>query len=341
MDKINVAVVGLGYWGPNLVRNFNGIPNVSLIACCDLSEENLRKINQLYPSVKTTQDYNEILNDLNIDAIVVATSAPTHYDLAKQALIHDKHVYVEKPLTLESATSTELVDLAEKRNRILMVGHLLEYHPAIRKIKSYIDSGEIGEVYYLYSQRLNLGKVRRDENALWSLAPHDISVILYLLDMEPVEVTTRGESYLRDGIEDVVFCSLHFSNGVMAHMQLSWLDPHKIRKLTIVGSKKMVVFDDMESAEKIKIYDKGVEGLGNQDYKSYGEDLTLRFGDIVMPSINMKEPLRTECMHFIECIMERKIPLSDGRDGLRVVKVLEAAQKSLKNGGIPTKIGDV
>ncbi|MDO8885569.1 Gfo/Idh/MocA family oxidoreductase [Candidatus Oleimmundimicrobium sp.] len=341
MGKINVAVVGYGYWGPNLVRNFSRISNVNLVACCDLAEDNLRKINQLYPSVKTTRDYAEILNDIDIDAVVVATSAPTHYDLAKQALEHGKHVYVEKPLTLDSATSSELVDLADKKNKILMVGHLLEYHSAVRKVKSYIDSGEMGEVYYLYSQRLNLGKVRRDENALWSLAPHDISVILYLLGMEPVEVTTRGESYLRDGIEDVVFSSLHFPNGVMAHMQVSWLDPHKVRKLTIVGSKKMVVFDDMESAEKIKIYDKGVDGLESQDYKPYGEDLTLRFGDIVIPSINMKEPLRTECMHFIECIIEGKSPLSDGRDGLRVVKVLEAAQKSLKSGGMPVKIGDV
>ncbi len=338
---VNVAVIGYGYWGPNLVRNFSRISSANLIACCDLAEENLQKIKQLYPSVKTTRDYAEILNDSNTDAVVIATSASTHYDLAKQALMYDKHVYVEKPLTLDSVTSSELVDLAEKKNKILMVGHLLEYHPAIRKVKSYVESGEMGEVYYLYSQRLNLGKVRRDENALWSLAPHDISVILYLLDMEPVEVTTRGESYLRDGIEDVVFCSLHFSNSVMAHMQISWLDPHKIRKLTIVGSKKMVVFDDMESAEKIKIYDKGVEGLGGQDYKSYGEDLTLRFGDIVIPSIKMEEPLRTECLHFIECIEEGKKPLSDGHDGLRVVKVLEAAQKSLKSGGCPIKIGDV
>lgn len=334
---VNIGVIGYGYWGPNLVRNFAQMPQSNLVACCDLNPDNLKKVELLYPDVSVTQDIDDLLNNPSVDAVVIASSAVTHFELAKKALLAKKHVMVEKPLTLSSSTARDLIDIADKEGLTLMVGHLLEYHPAVGYIKGLIESGELGDILYLYTQRLNLGQVRKDENALWSLAPHDISIIFYLLgDKEPVEVSARGESYITDGIEDTVFCSISCTDKVMAHIHVSWLDPHKIRKLTVVGNKKMAVFDDMESAEKVRIYDKGVGA--DPDYKLYGEDLTLRFGDITIPSIKMREPLRAECEHFIESIETGKRPRSDGYDGLRVVKVLEAAQKSLKSGGKPVKI---
>ncbi len=336
---VNVGVIGYGYWGPNLVRNFDQMPSSNLVACCDLNPDNLKKVKALYPKVEVTTEVNDILKNPAIDAVIIATSAITHFDLAKQALESGKHVMVEKPLTLASKTSRQLIDIADKAGCILMVGHLLEYHPAVDYIKSLIDDGSLGDVHYLYTQRLNLGQVRKDENALWSLAPHDISIMFYLLGgVEPVEVSARGESYITDGVEDVVFCNVAFKDGVMANIHVSWLDPHKIRKITVVGNKKMAVFDDMESSEKVRVFDKGVGS--NPDYRTYGEDMTLRFGDIIIPSIKMKEPLRAECEHFIESIQSGQSPRSDGHDGLRVVKVLEAAQASLKSGGKPVRIAE-
>jgi predicted dehydrogenase len=247
-----------------------------------------------------------------------------------------KDVYVEKPLTLEVAHAEELVRLARKHDRILMVGHLLLYHPAVRYLKGMVERGEMGDVYYIYSQRVNLGKVRRDENALWSFAPHDLSVILHLLDMEPLDVVARGSAFIQGTVEDVVFVDLRFPGGKLAHLHVSWLDPHKIRKFTVVGSQKMVVFDDMDASEKIRIYDKGVDRAGQ--VVSYGDALTVRSGDILIPKISLQEPLRLECQHFVECVRERKRPLTDGEDGLRVVKVLAAAQASLEAGGAPVAL---
>ncbi len=336
---VNVGVIGYGYWGPNLVRNYEQMPESNLVACCDLNPDNLKKVKALYPKVEVTQQIDDLLNNPSIDAVVIASSAVTHYDLAKKALLAGKHVMVEKPLTLSSETSRELIDIADKAGGILMVGHLLEYHAAVDYIRGLVEAGELGDIQYLYTQRLNLGQVRTDENALWSLAPHDISIIFYLLGgKEPAEVSARGQSYITEGVEDVVFCSISFKDNTMAHIHVSWLDPHKIRKLTVVGNKKMAVFDDMESSEKIRIYDKGVGA--NPDYRTYGEDLTLRFGDIIIPSVKMKEPLRAECEHFIQSIQTGQRPRSDGYNGLRVVKVLEAAQKSLKSGGKPVTIAE-
>ncbi|MHB8840535.1 MAG: Gfo/Idh/MocA family protein [Candidatus Aquicultor sp.] len=336
---VNVGVIGYGYWGPNLVRNYEQMPESNLVACCDLNPDNLKKVKALYPKVEVTQQIDDLLNNPSIDAVVIASSAVTHYDLAKKALLAGKHVMVEKPLTLNSETSRELIDIADKAGCILMVGHLLEYHTAVDYVRGLVEAGELGDIQYLYTQRLNLGQVRTDENALWSLAPHDISIIFYLLGgKEPAEVSARGQSYITEGIEDVVFCSISFKDNTMAHIHVSWLDPHKIRKLTVVGNKKMAVFDDMESSEKIRIYDKGVGA--NPDYRTYGEDLTLRFGDITIPSVKMKEPLRAECEHFIQSIQTGQRPRSDGYNGLRVVKVLEAAQKSLKSGGKPVTIAE-
>ncbi len=333
---MNVALIGVGYWGPNLARIFSELPGCNLHTICDKKKDRLDSIKASFPNVNTTQDYKTLLGNPELEAIAVVTEAQHHYEIAKECLLAGKHVLVEKPLALNSHKCEDLIGIAKAKNRILMVGHLLEYHPGIRKLKELIDSGEIGKVYYIYSQRVNLGEIRRYENALWSFGPHDVSVILYLLGEEPESVNALGESYLQENIEDVVFVNLHFKDKGMAQVHISWLDPHKIRKFTIVGSKKMVVFDDMESSEKIKIYDKGADFPGK--YVSYGDSITLRIGDISIPKIDMKEPLKIECQHFLDCIRENKSPLSDGADGLRVVRVLEAAQKSMENYGTLVKL---
>lgn len=331
-----VAVVGLGGWGKNLARNYFEIPQCDLKYLCDVKESQLKKIGAQLPGPLVINDFDEILKDIDLEAVVLATPAPTHYAMCKQALLADKDVYVEKPFVLNVHEGEELIELAEKKGRILMIGHLLEYHPVVNQVKQLIQSGELGNVYYIYNQRLNLGTVRGDENALWNFAPHDISSILYLVDKQLVDVAARGQCYLQKGIEDVVFLTLNFGEGVMAHVHVSWLDPHKVRKMTIVGSKKMAVFDDLEANEKLKIYDKGA--ACNTDYNSFAEYITLRFGDITIPYVKMTEPLRLECLHFLECVRERKKPLTDGHDGLKVIKVLDAAQQSLQNNGIPIAI---
>ena len=333
---VKIGLVGTGYWGPNLVRNFSQLPSSQLVKVCDLEEGNLKKILKIVPGVYPTKDYRDLVEDGNIDAIVIAAPAATHYRLARQALEHGKHVMVEKPLSLTVKEARELVEIGHRENKILMVGHLLEYHPAVRRLKELIDSGEMGTIYYLYSRRVNLGKFRSEENALWSFAPHDISVALYLLGDAPVQVTARGECYLQDGVEDVAFLTLHFQNKIMAHIHVSWLDPYRMREFTIVGSKKMVQFDDTSNMEKIKIFDKGAAYTGA--YEGYGESLSVRIGDILIPKVDMKEPLREECQHFLDCVMEGSPPQTDGESGLRVVQVLEAAQKSMKKEGAPVKL---
>lgn len=331
-----IGIIGAGYWGKNLIRTFHTLGTASVRYISDTSPEVLQGISRQYPGAKATLDYRTILDDPAIHAVVIATPAVSHHEIAKEALLHGKHVFVEKPMTLTTEDSLELVTLAEERNRKLMVGHLLLYHPCIAAIKNSIRAGELGDIYYLYSQRLNLGKVRCDENALLSFGPHDISVALHLLGAEPVSVNAHGQCYLQDGIEDVVFLTLHFTDRVIANIQLSWLDPHKVRRTTVVGSKKMIFFDDMEPQEKVKIYDKGVDR--SAEYSSYGEFLSLRDGDIYIPGIKMAEPLKLECAHFIECIEKNLIPLSDGRNGLVVTRVLSASQRSLSKGGISVKI---
>ena len=333
---IKIGLIGCGAWGKNLLRNFSNLPGCVLLSCCDENPKQIEKIRPNYPRVKFTQNHKEIIENPNLDALVISTPPASHFELCRKAILADKDVFVEKPLVLKVKEGEELVRLAEERKKILMVGHIMEYHAATLKLKEYIDKGELGKVYYLYSTRVNLGKVRDIENALWSFAPHDISMILFLLGKDPISVTATGECYLQKGIEDVAFMTMHFPDGVMAHIHVSWLDPHKDRRLTVVGEKKMAVFDDTRSAEKIWIYDKGVET--KLDYSTYGEYLSLRFGDILIPKIESTEPLRMECQHFIECVQNRKTPRSDGRDGLRVSKVLDAAQRSLKMGGTPVKI---
>ncbi len=332
---VKIGQIGVGYWGKNLLRNFAGLQNCKVKVACDLSPEVLERVRKDYPGVEVTSEHRDVINS-DVDAVVVAASAVVHYPLAKAALESGKDVFVEKPMALSLEEGEELVELADRYGRILMVGHLMEYHPAIAQLRSYIDNGDLGDIYYIYSTRVNLGRIRRDENALWSFAPHDVSMITFLLDDEPKEVTAVGRSYLMDGIEDVAFLNLSFENGVMAHIHVSWLDPHKIRKLTVVGSGKMAVFDDMESSEIIRIYDKGVDQ--SFDYETYGESLSLRSGDILIPKVKMSEPLRIECSHFLSCVEDRTRPRSDGYDGLRVLKVLDAAQRSMEGGGIPIQV---
>lgn len=339
MSRIGLAVVGVGTWGKNLVRNFESLRGCEILYCCDINPEQLEAIRELYPNLRTTTDLEEVLADKQVEAVAIATPAATHYELTRRILEAGRHVYVEKPFTLITQQAQELVDLAGAQGIQIMVGHLMEYHPAVVKIKELVDAGELGEVYYIYSQRVNLGKIRRDESSLWSLAPHDVSMVLYLFGEEPVRVTATGQAYLLEGMEDVVFLNLHFAGKKLAEIHVSWLDPLKERKLTIVGSEKMVVFDDMQPTEKVRIYDKGPDL--HKDFRTYGEYISLREGDIYIPHIKMDEPLRLECESFLEALLTGRRPKSDGLDGVRVVRVLEAAQRSLMDGGRPVDLAQL
>jgi len=324
--SLRIAVVGLGYWGPNLARNFNAISGCELVWLCDASDDARARVGTSFPAARLTAELGEILADPSVDAVALATPVVTHADLAVQVLEAGKHCFVEKPLAQTVADAERAVAAAEGSGRVLMVGHLLEYHPGVQQLKELVDSGELGErIYYIYGNRLNLGKLRTDENALWSLGAHDVSVVLYLAQEEPWEFVAHGESYVQDGVEDVVFCFLRFPSGLSAHLHLSWLDPHKERRLTIVGSRRMATFDDMALEGKLTLYDKGFE----EDFRSWGEYLA-RSGDIFSPQLSSAEPLRVECEHFVECVRTGATPRSDGRSGLRVVRVLEALQSSLR-----------
>ncbi len=322
---VSIGVAGLGYWGPNLARNFAALPPCDLRWCCDPSEAVLARHAPSFPATRFTGELDDLLGDDSLDAIVLATPVPTHADLAERVLDAGKHCFVEKPLAQSVADAERVVAAAERAGRLLMVGHLLEYHPGVAKLKEIATSGELGDIHYIYSNRLNLGKLRADENALWSLGAHDVSVVLHLADgEEPVEVAAHGESYMRPGVEDVVFCFLRFPSGRAAHLHLSWLDPHKERRFTVVGSRRMATFDDMELERKVTVYDKGFD----EETGSYGEYIT-RSGDIWSPRIGNREPLRIECEHFVECVRTGATPVSDGESGLRVVRVLEALQDQL------------
>jgi predicted dehydrogenase len=332
----NIGIVGIGDWGRNLLRNFYNLSAGRLVLACDKDEGRLAAARENYPNLKTTPDFNEILRRDDIGSVVIATPPAEHFKLAMACIDSGRDVFVEKPLALSVEEGERLVSRAREKGAILMVGHIMVYHPATLYLKKLIDDGELGEIYYLYSNRVNLGKVREVENALWSFAPHDISIILYLLEKDPVKVIATGSSYLRRGIEDVAFMVMHFGDGKMAHIHVSWLDPHKIRMVTVVGSKKMVVFNDTGAAEKIIIYDKGV--VQNQDYNTYAEYLTLRTGDILIPKIPSAEPLAEECRHFLDSLESRKSPSSDGVQALRVLRILDAAQRSLEAGGAPVNL---
>ena len=322
--KLRVGQAGLGYWGRNLARNFDDLTDLRWL--CDASEVRQAEFAERYPDARVTGDFGELLAADDVDAVVIATPVPTHYPLARAALEAGKHVFVEKPPAMQAAEMEELIELADTRGLVLMPGHLLLYHPAVQKLKELIDDGELGEVLVVYGNRQNLGKIRTDENALWSLGVHDLSVIQYLIQEEIVEAAAHGDAFLTDGVEDVVFCYLRFASGKIAHMHLSWLDPHKMRRLTVVGRDKMAVFDDMELEHKITVYDKAPE----QPSETYGEWRT-RTGDTFSPKLSNAEPLRLECGHFVRLVQEGW----DGREmraGLEVVRALELLTGSLRNG---------
>jgi predicted dehydrogenase len=322
---LKVGVAGLGYWGPNLARNFAAIDGCELAWCCDGRTEARERWAPVFPGARFTGELGELLADPELDAVVLATPVPSHGALAEQVLRAGKHCFVEKPLAQSVAEAERAVAAAEETGRTLMVGHLLEYHPGVAKLKEIADSGELGRIHYIYSNRLNLGKLRADENALWSLGAHDVSVLLHLAGEEPYELSARGESYMQPGIEDVVFGYLRFPSGLAAHLHLSWLDPHKERRFTVVGSRRMATFDDMDIERKVTVYDKGFD---ERPGSSYGEYIT-RAGDIYSPAIANREPLRLECEHFVACAREGRRPNSDGASGLRVVRVLEGLQARL------------
>jgi predicted dehydrogenase len=341
---INVALAGLGYWGPNMARTISTLKNARLYALCEANADRLEQFGSLYSMAKLTTDYNTLLQDNDVHAIVLATPVHTHFELARAALKASKHVLVEKPLAQSSKECCELIGLAEGGGLTLMAGHIFMYNQAVRKVKEYIDSGLLGKIYYVYAQRLNFGIIRKDVNALWNFAPHDFSIINYWLGALPTSVVASGYSYIQPDIEDVVFITLNYPSGVGASVHISWLDPHKVRRITLVGSEKMVVYDDVSAEARVVIYDKGVTkkhesaaktnkaSLGR--FESYGEyQLLLRAGDVVIPKLDFVEPLKVECQHFIDCIQCGEKPLTDGHEGLRVVAILEAAQRSLEQNG--------
>lgn len=333
--SIKIAQIGCGYWGINLFRVFSQVGQVSHLIELDSSlEEKVKKIN---PKTAFTDNWKEVVQSPEVDAVVIATPAGSHYQLAWEALNQGKHVLVEKPLAMTTEQASQLIQLAESKNRVLMVGHTFLYNRAVLILRDLVQSGEIGKVYYAYSQRLNLGRVRQDVNAMWNLAPHDVSIMVFVLGQEPKFVSATGQSYLQPGLHDVVFMTLGFENGVMAHIHVSWLDPNKIRQMTVVGDRKMVVYNDMIES-KIAIYDNGIQRRDPhaplEGFDNFGAwQLSLRPGDIVLPKIDFKEPLQVEASHFLECIRRGQKPLTDGYNGLTVVKVLEAAQRSLEHGG--------
>jgi len=329
---LKVGVVGCGYWGPNLIRNFTQLNSSEVVICSDLNDDRLGHMKSLYPHLELTKDFQEILSRNDIEAVVVATPPQTHHAIGMEVLKAGKHLFVEKPLAISGAQCEDLVREAAQRKLKLITGHTFVYTAAVNKIKDLISSGELGEIMYISSTRVNLGIFQEEINVVWDLAPHDVSIMNYILDSTPESVCANGQSYIRDGIEDVAFVTLKYPNNIMANIHVSWLNPDKIRATTVVGSKKMLVYDDISSLEKIRIYDKGV--TVQPHYDTFAEfHLSYRFGDISIPKLDEIEPLKVESQHFIDCIREDRTPRSSGVDGLNVVRVIEAANNSLKNSG--------
>jgi len=346
---VAIGLVGLGYWGPNLARAIDAAPQADLAAICDTDASLLERAARKHPRARTFSTAEAMLAEADVEAVAIATPAATHFGLARAALKAGKNVLVEKPMAGTAAEAEELIALAEAKERVLMPAHVFLYNAAVRKVRQYIESGELGEVYYVYSQRLNLGQVRRDVNALWNFAPHDVSILAYWLGAVPERLTAAGFSYLQPGIEDVVFMTMQYPGGVGANVHISWLDPQKVRLMTVVGSDKMVIYDDTSPDERIRLIDKGVTrrlveraddaapSLGT--YETFAEfQLLLRAGDVLIPKIDFEEPLQLEIGDFVGAIRDRRQPFSSARGGLEVVRVLEAAQRSLDQGGAPVTV---
>jgi len=333
---LTVGVIGCGYWGPNLIRNFINLKDADVSVCSDIDESRLEHMKRLYPSLATTTDYRDIINDDSIEAVVIATPVSTHFQLAAEALAAGKHVFCEKPLTQSVEEGVKLVDLADENGRTLMVGHTFVYTAAVNKVRDLINSGELGDIYYMSTARVNLGLFQEDINVVWDLAPHDVSIMNYVLGTRPVAVSAVGHSYIQPNIQDVAFVTMRYPGSILTNLHVSWLNPNKIRSTTVVGSRKMLVYDDISSLEKIRIYDKGVDVIPH--YDTFGEfQLSYRYGDIHIPKLDEAEPLKMECQHFIDCIAGAD-PQSSGRHGLEVLIVLDAIDRSMKKHGAEIEI---
>jgi predicted dehydrogenase len=335
--QIKVGVVGCGYWGPNLVRNFRASPDCELKVMCDISEKRLAHLRSLYPEVEGATDYNHVLNGIGVDAVVIATAVRMHFPMAKASLLAGKHTFIEKPMAASAAECEELVDIAKKKGLVLMTGHTFLYSPAVRKIKQIVDSGDIGEIRYISARRLNLGLFQKDINVAWDLAPHDISIIQYIIGELPVSVNCRGSAHITPGIEDVTTMCLSYRRQRTAIIHSSWLDPRKVREMTIVGSRRMIVYDDVAPIEKLRIFDARVERPPH--YDTFAEfHYAYHYGDMYVPYIKQEEPLKVECQHFLDCIRNGTTPFSSGNQGLELVRILEASSASLKRGGSPIEM---
>ena len=335
--QLKIGVVGCGYWGPNLIRNFRALADCDLKMICDLNEQRLSHMKRLYPGVQTTTEYAHMLNGAGMDAVVIATAVQFHHKMAKAALLAGKHTFIEKPMAASSAECEELVQIAQKKGLILMVGHTFLYSPAVRKIKEIVDNGDIGEIRYICARRLNLGLFQKDINVTWDLAPHDVSIALHIMGEHPVAVNCRGSAHVTPGIEDVTTMSLSFEKQRSAIIHSSWIDPRKVREMTIVGSQRMIVYDDCAQQEKIRIFDARVERPPH--YDTFAEfHYAYHYGDVYTPYVKQEEPLKTECQHFVDCIRTGSVPLTDGRQGAGLVRILEASSESLRRGGAEVKL---
>ncbi|MHB8376618.1 MAG: Gfo/Idh/MocA family protein [Dehalococcoidia bacterium] len=330
---VGVAVVGCGYWGPNLVRNFFDTPGCRMLAVCDQSVARLQAMQARHPSIKALTVFDDVLNDTRIDAVAIATPVQTHAKLAKQALLAGKHVLVEKPLTTSVRDAEELVELAQRQKRVLMVDHTFVYTGAVRRMKQLIDGGEIGDMYYYDSVRVNLGLVQHDVNVIWDLASHDLAIMDYLLTVRPTHISAIGVTHLPGGMADVAYLTLRFENSLIAHFHVNWLSPVKVRRVLVGGDRRMILYDDLEPTEKIKVYDRGVSWNGHADEARREALVAYRLGDMHAPMLDQTEALRTECAHFIDSIRGGGTPVTDGQSGLRTVRILAAAERSLQNGG--------
>ncbi len=337
---LKIGAIGCGYWGPNLIRNFIEIPETEVIAVADLNQKQLDHIKCRYPQIQvTTQNYHDLFQ-LGLDAVIVATPPHTHFEIARDCLNNSLNALVEKPITLNSLDALELIRIAESKGLVLMAGHTFEFNPAVYALKGMIHSGELGEVFYIDAVRASLGLFQTEINVVWDLAPHDISILRYILGTDPHSICLQAGACVHKGIEDIAYATLQFPNDVLAHIRMSWLDPAKTRRITVVGSQKMVIYDDVEILEKLRVYDKGVKAIRRTD--TFGEfQFAYHYGDVVIPYIRSEEPLRLECLHFVECIQEGTTPRTDGYSGMRVVQIIEAAQESLKQGGQPISIGEI
>lgn len=337
--NLNVAVVGCGYWGPNLIRNFRSLPDCRLKVMCDLNQQRLKHLHQLYPEVEASSDFNSVLSNPDIQVVAIATAVRFHYSMAKASLLAGKHTFIEKPMASSAEECEELIEIAERQGLVLMIGHTFLYSPAVRKIKEIVRSGDIGDIRYISARRLNLGLFQKDINVAWDLAPHDISIILYVMEESPLSVNCSGSAHVTPKIEDVTTMCLNFKNSRSALIQSSWIDPRKVREMTIVGSRRMIVYDDVAQIEKIKVFDARVETPPH--YDTFADfHYAYHYGDMYVPYIKQEEPLKVECQHFLDCIARKATPLSGGRQGLELVRILEASSLSLQRQGAAVSLSE-